>query len=567
MKISAKQSVQAFVQQSVALGLRQVVVSPGSRNAPLTISFNQHPMVRCTVIPDERAAAFFALGMAQQLNEPVALLCSSGSASTNYYPAVVEAYYQSIPLIVITADRPQALINQGEGQSIMQGGLYQKHVKFFAQLEDSDESESYLKHLKEEVLVAFQTSNGLNRGPVHINFALQEPLYDILDLDLPFQEIKLPKENPQLTVEEIGELRATWKSSKRIMILCGQLDPNPVLKEQLKLLAEQRSVLVLVENTSNLVDTSFVHCIDRSLNAIPANEEEAYAPDLLLSIGGAIVSKRIKSYLRKYKAKQHWRISPDFPEMDTYQNLTHSFPIEATTFFRQLQADDLILDADYGRKWKQKDLLIQDEMQHFFGEQGKWGDIYAFHYILDCIPENAKLHLANSSVVRYAQLFDPIRTITYRSNRGVSGIDGSSSTAVGAAFAEPDTWHNLISGDMSFIYDSNAFWNHCSIPNLRVFLINNGGGGIFKIIPGPDTSEELDDFFVFNNSFSAEHICKAFGLAYFKAASLDEIEAQMESFYTYEEKGQAKLMEIDTRGEQNEIFLKDFFERIKLNGQ
>jgi 2-succinyl-5-enolpyruvyl-6-hydroxy-3-cyclohexene-1-carboxylate synthase len=168
-------------------------------------------------------------------------------------------------------------------------------------------------------------------------------------------------------------------------------------------------------------------------------------------------------------------------------------------------------------------------------------------------------------VIRYCQLFDPIKSIKYWCNRGTSGIDGSTSTAAGAARITQDTWHTLITGDMSFFYDSNALWNNSLTPNLRIFLINNGGGGIFKIIPGPKSTAELDDFFVYNNHFTAENICKTFGLEYFKAESVASIEQQMADFYAYEETGKPKLMEIFTPGDQNDLQLENYFNSVRIN--
>jgi 2-succinyl-5-enolpyruvyl-6-hydroxy-3-cyclohexene-1-carboxylate synthase len=172
--------------------------------------------------------------------------------------------------------------------------------------------------------------------------------------------------------------------------------------------------------------------------------------------------------------------------------------------------------------------------------------------------------LANSSVIRYSLLFKPIQSITYFCNRGTSGIDGSTSTAAGVSIVSEDKWNTLITGDMSFFYDSNAFWNHVLKGNFRVLLINNGGGSIFKIIPGPDSVEEQNDFFVYPNNFSAEYICKAFDIHYLKANSIAEIDEQMHQFYTYEPDQRPKLMEIFTTDSLNEIILKDYFSYIKL---
>jgi 2-succinyl-5-enolpyruvyl-6-hydroxy-3-cyclohexene-1-carboxylate synthase len=335
------------------------------------------------------------------------------------------------------------------------------------------------------------------------------------------------------------------------------------LLKQLKQLSEDTSVAILVENSSNLVDQNFVHCIDRTLNSIKEEELEAFAPDLLITIGGAVVSKRIKAYLRKYKPKHHYKIGFDFPYMDTYQSLTHTYECEPHIFMwtlNQLNNDKNV--SMFGSKWKQKDYLVQAKLPEFYSDL-VYSDLKVFEIILDYLPEMSHLHMANSSVVRYCQLFDPIPSIRYWTNRGTSGIDGSSSTACGAAYITKDELNVLITGDVSFFYDSNAFWNQHLTSNLRIIMINNSGGGIFKIIPGPASSNQLDHYFVAEHNYSAEYICKAFGIEYMKANSIEDIEEQMEEFYQINEDGRPILMEIFTPSDINHLLLQDYFAELK----
>ena len=347
------------------------------------------------------------------------------------------------------------------------------------------------------------------------------------------------------------------------MIICGQLNPDKVLLEQLKLFAEDTSVVVLVENTSNLVDMCFIHCIDRTLNSISEEELKDFAPDLLITIGGAVVSKKIKAYLRKYSPTEHWKVGYEFPYMDTYQCLSKSFQTDATSFFREINTlNNEKNTSNYGSNWKQRDFIIQDKMADFFSRVD-FSDLKAFETILDYLPEMSHLHMANSSVVRYCQLFDPIKSIQYWSNRGTSGIDGSSSTACGASVIKKDDLHLLITGDVSFLYDSNAFWNHYLQPNLRIVLINNGGGGIFKIIPGPASSNQLEKYFEAKHTMDAENISKAFTLEYFFADTTQLIEDQMETFFSYNETGRPKLLEINTSTSDNHFKLEEFFQSMK----
>ncbi len=565
MVTSSKINVQLIVQQCFEQGMKHVVCSPGSRNAPLVIAFDEHPEIQCTVIHDERSAAFFALGMAQQLDQPIGIVCTSGSAALNYYPAIAEAFYQCVPLVVLTADRPTEWINQGDGQTIVQSNVFGKHVRYSANFSEHAQTSTEQWYIQREISTAFAEGATHWKGPIHFNIAFNEPLYKTeafkkhpsKKITLVHSRFQFSNPQQQATINALG--------LPKKMVICGQLNEDPALLEQLKIFATDSSVVVLVENTSNLVDPKFVHCIDRTLNSIDELLEADYAPDLLITIGGAVVSKKIKAFIRKHKPKEHWKIGFEFPYMDTYQALTHSFQAEPFHFFNALNDLNYTKNiSNYGSKWKQLDYLIQDKMPAFF-EKCAFADISTFETVLDYLPENCQLHLANSSVVRYAQLFDPIKSITYWSNRGTSGIDGSSSTAVGAAHANPEKLHVLITGDVSFFYDSNAFWNQYITQNLRIILINNAGGGIFKIIAGPDTSKQSNEYFVAQHHHTAEGICQAFNIHYSSVDSLEVLADKMSDFYTYSTDNRPKLLEIFTPSELNPEALQDFFHQLKIN--
>jgi 2-succinyl-5-enolpyruvyl-6-hydroxy-3-cyclohexene-1-carboxylate synthase len=562
---SSKINVQLIVQQCFAQGMKHVVCSPGSRNAPLVIAFDEHPEIKCTVIHDERSAAFFALGMAQQLNEPIGIVCTSGSAALNYFPAVAEAYYQCIPLVVLTADRPTEWINQGDGQTIDQANVFGKHVRYSANFSEHVQSTTEQWYIQREISTAFSEGSSYWKGPIHFNIALNEPLYQTTEITQhSTKKIQLEQSNFQLKNQQQKACLEALAFPKK-MVICGQLQPDAALLEQLKVFANDTSVVVLVENTSNLIDSTFIHCIDRTLNSIDEAKELDYSPDLLITIGGAVVSKKIKAFIRKNKPTEHWKIGYEFPYMDTYQSLTHSFQADPFHFFKALNELNYFKNtSNFGSKWKQLDYLIQDKAPLFF-EACSFSDVSTFEMVLDFIPENCHLHLANSSVVRYAQLFDPIKTITYWSNRGTSGIDGSSSTAVGAAHANHESLHVLITGDVSFFYDSNAFWNSYLNQNLRVIVINNGGGGIFKIIAGPDTSKQTEQYFEAKHQHTAKGMCETFNIHYSTAQSLKEIEAQMSDFFAYSIDNRPKLLEIFTPADKNPIALTAYFNALKIN--
>lgn len=555
---SDKKMVQAFVSACFEAGMDTVVCSPGSRNSSLVIAFDEHPEFTCYVIHDERSAAFIGMGIAQETGKPVGIVCTSGSAMLNYYPAVAEAYYQRIPLVVISADRPEKWINQGDGQTIVQRGVYTNHIEAEAQLsEEMDE-----KTVRDEVIRVFTTISHHSKGPVHFNIALEEPLYNTAEVpDILPQRIEWKPENKQLDEAEINVLREGLKLEKK-MVLIGQMPKSPYFQELLKNLADDTSIAILVENTSNLVSMKWIHCIDRTLQGMTPEQEMEFAPDLLITFGGAVVSKRIKAYLRTHQPKMHWKVGHDFPEMNTYEALTHSFQVTETAFLKQLLdiKSDLI-PSNFGGKWKQRDFIAQSKAESFL-EQAPYSDLKVMELMLDCIPEQAHIHMGNSSIVRYCQLFDPIASMTYFSNRGTSGIDGSTSTAVGAALAKKDVLHVLLTGDVSFFYDSNALWNNYTIPNLRIILVNNGGGGIFNIIKGPRDSKQNAAYFEAKHSFDAAHLAKAFNVDYFSASSEEEALDCMEAFYSYEENGRMKLLEIHTSQVENHLVLDAYFNAL-----
>lgn len=556
-----KSGVRAFIQACLNNNLKHFVCSPGSRNAPIVIALDEHPGIKTFVIHDERSAGFYALGMAQQLNAPVAVVCTSGSAMLNYYPAVAEAYYQCIPLVVISADRPQEWINHGDGQTIVQKGAYSNHIKYEMEVPEQLDDEFDVAKIQQQVNSAFDACNGAWKGPIHFNLPVSEPLYNTVEVDVDDLDVRaIDIEEDEFDFSEFHEI---WSTSERKMIICGQMDKNVGLLNSLSELAKDTSVAVLVENTSNLVDGRFIQCIDRTLNAIEVAEIENFKPDVLVSIGGAIVSKRIKQFLRSSKIKAHWKIGFEFPEMDTYRALSKSLKCHPNTFMSRILSEcGALNNSTFGNQWKQKDFIVQDLLPEYY-ENVEYSDLAVFDVVLDYLPENSLLHMGNSSVVRYCQLFDPIKSISYFSNRGTSGIDGSLSTACGSAIIAKDKFNVMISGDVSFFYDSNALWSNYLDENLRVILINNSGGGIFKIIDGPSSTEQLNTFFVTKQEAKAEFICKAFDVEYFKANSLVEVENQMAEFYDVSKSKRPKLFEIFTPSDVNDKVLKDFFQSMK----
>ncbi|UKN03058.1 2-succinyl-5-enolpyruvyl-6-hydroxy-3-cyclohexene-1-carboxylic-acid synthase [Paracrocinitomix mangrovi] len=532
-----------------------IVLSPGSRNAPIIIAFEAHPQINTYLIHDERVAAFFALGLAESKKRPVAIACTSGSAPLNYAPAISEAYYRSIPLLVLTADRPAHLIDQGDGQTIRQYNVFANYIKQSFQFPEIKIGDS-IDLAKIEAKKVLEALINKPLGPIHLNLPFDEPLYKMEDF-LPEELIKLElNQDTELTTVEKDQIKEIWEKSEKKMILVGQHQPDKELEDLLGLLANDPSVAVLVENTSNVKNFAhIVHCIDRTLATITEEEIEKYSPDLLISLGGAIISKRIKAFLRKNKPHSNIKVGRFLIEEDTYQSLTHTIKIDEKLFLNYLLGLENVPTSNFGGKWKQKDFLSREIHDQFISSVS-YSDLAVFDFLLDAIPDDAHLHMANSSVVRYCQLFDPVKGTHYFSNRGVSGIDGSSSTAAGHAVAK-NNLQVLISGDISFFYDSNAFWNKYVGSNLKVIVISNGGGEIFNIIPGPSSTTSHQTFFA-PTTANVEGICNAYDLNFIQANNLDELASKLPAFFT-NFSDRPTVLEIRTNNSENAAVLADYF--------
>lgn len=327
MKFSNKILAQTLVQLCLDKGIDHIVISPGSRNAPLTIDFGEHPDFKCFSIVDERCAAFFAMGMAQQLKKPVAVVCTSGSALLNYYPAVAEAFYSDIPLVVISADRPLNYIDIGDGQTIRQQNVFENHILYAA---NCIEGEDFQIKNETELNVALNTAIELN-GPVHINIPFSEPLYQTTETQLVWPQNVAPRKADEELVEDLAPFIKLWNSCKRKLVLVGVLAPNSIQQRFIDQLSKDESVLVLTETTSNLHGENFISAIDQLIS--PLNEEDfkKLQPDILLTLGGMVVSKRIKAFLRNFPPKEHWHVDAKTAN-DTYFVLKHHFKTQANTF-------------------------------------------------------------------------------------------------------------------------------------------------------------------------------------------------------------------------------------------
>lgn len=552
---SSIRSVQILAHVLQQYGIDKVVVSPGSRNAPLAIHFSELDDMQCYSIVDERSAAFVGMGMAKALKKPVALTCTSGSAATNYYPAIVEAFYQNIPLLILTADRPADFVDIFDGQTIRQNNLYQQHSYGDFQLKEDKEENSYdynLEIVKKAVELCFE-----KQGPVHINIPLSEPLYNLVN-ELPVL-LSVESTIQSKKFEFTPNLTAEWNTSKRILILVGSQDPNPELQMQLSQLVKNHSVVVLTEVTSNLNNEKFFAHIDRYIFNFNDEDFKNYAPDLLITVGQNVVSKKVKNFLREAKPKHHWHIDENW-QPDTYFVLDRNIVAKPEVFFSKLLNNINLEPSSYYNLW---DVLRDKADARHLATLPKIGysDFYLFNILSDVIPSNYKVHFSNSSAIRYAQLFDFNKYDCY-CNRGTSGIDGCTSTAMGFAMMtdEPTL---LITGDISFFYDINGLWNQYIPPFARIVIFNNGEGNIFRIIPGPSDTNAVDELIATQHHKNSELLAKHFGFDYIKVEDELSLDRVIDAFFKPGMK--PKILEVMTQGHHSEDQLKAYFENLKAS--
>ncbi|WP_116787485.1 2-succinyl-5-enolpyruvyl-6-hydroxy-3-cyclohexene-1-carboxylic-acid synthase [Flavobacterium psychrotrophum] len=542
---------QSIIQICLAKGVTDIVISPGSRNAPLTIGFANNPEFTCYSIADERSAAFFGMGLAQQLKKPVAVVCTSGSALLNYYPAVAEAFYSQIPLIVISADRPHDKIDIGDGQTIRQENVYANHILYSANLtgEASPENDLLINKAIAEAKIGL--------GPVHINAPFEEPLYETIDAPTVQIDVQYASIMPKVINEDLQHYANIWNNAKKKLVLVGVNYPNSIDAEIINYLAADPSVVVMTETTSNLHHPTFLNSIDTIITPFTADDFEAWKPDVLLTFGGMVVSKRVKAWLRKYKPANHWHIDCH-RAYDTYSALTRHFEATPNEFFQHFLP--LVSEVESSYKATATALKAFRKIKHdIYQDAIPFSDHKAFGILLPELPQNVQLQISNSSAIRYAQLFDIDSSIEVFCNRGTSGIDGSISTAVGAAVASGKPTIAL-TGDISFLYDSNALWNNYIPADFKIILINNAGGGIFRILPGHKETPVFNTYFETTHNLTAEHLAKMYGFDYLTANDEVSLKEQLTTFFS--ESGKPKILEVFTPMYENDKILLNYFKEL-----
>ena len=632
-------------------GITDVVLSPGSRSAPLTIAFARHPELRVRVVPDERAAAFIGLGLAQAQRRPVALVCTSGTAGLNYAPAVAEAFFQQIPLVVFTADRPPEWIDQLDGQTIRQPNLYGRHAKAAFELPVDFSHADARWQAARLVNEAINLSQEFPAGPVQVNVPLREPFYPKAGEEIQYEQVKISREvagAPQLPAGELDVLRRQLRQTPKVLVVAGQHPHDePLLLALRRFSAAYQAPVVgdLIANVHQPVGPDYDAARTAPLGrqdvfmVVPEpGLREVLRPELLITYGQSLISKALKNYLREYPAAQHWHVQPAGPVADTFRSLTRIIRMEPAAFFEAVlhqpgagsslvkptaAAESVLKTADDGTSggsnpsstdtvgstpalgteqrttnneqrntrltwqgpgaardapaapkdafttpWQRANGWATDFVREFLTRpEQPFNEFMAIYRALRLVPDGAALHLANSMAVRYANILGlPAgSTAEVFANRGTSGIDGCNSTAVGAALAQPERPIVLLTGDVAFFYDRNAFWHNYPTSNLRVILVNNHAGGIFRLIDGPRQQPELEEFFETRQQLTGANTAKDFGLRYFTATTFAELDKVLPVFFAPATKGGAAVLEIPTDSATNAAFFEQYRAAVRTS--
>lgn len=517
-------------------GLQHVVISSGSRSAPLALAAARIPGLELHVHNDERAAAFMALGMAQASGKPVMLICTSGTAGLNFSPAIAEAHYQQIPLLVCTADRPTEWIDQWDGQTLRQQNLFGDRVNAFFQLPDNlshPDAEWYINRLAND---AWWQAMAAVKGPVHLNFPFREPFYPdaeegglMVDVRIMQQIAPVPLLGKYLAHDLINH----WLATEKKLVVVGQGAFDHELNNVLYANQHYNGAPLITDIISN---ASQIQDAISTADLILMQDRPELQPDLLVTIGSSIISKNLKLALRKWKPKQHWHIQPDGHVADVFQSLTHIIRTSPAEFIQRLGEQGYFTGAAdnkpaYYMAWQQAQAQVKQTLVSVATtpQDGHLTDLVACHQVMQALPDDWHLHLANSMSVRYGN-FIGLKAGNRNqvwANRGTSGIDGCTSTAIGHAKANQAP-ALLLTGDVAFFYDRNAFWQEHLPANLKVVLLNNSGGNIFSMIDGPAKQPEHKQLFQTWQQHSAGPLCKQAGVAHREVKDLDQLPAALE---------------------------------------
>lgn len=567
MPYSDKENVNILTALLVVHGVKHAVVCPGSRNAPIVHNLNECPNITCHPVTDERSAGFYALGMAQILRHPVAVCVTSGTALLNLLPATAEAYYQHVPLVVISGDRPAMWIDQQDGQTLPQLNALGRFVSKAVSLPEpsTDDERWYCNRLVNEALLCCQRHGG---SPVHLNVPISEPLFTFNVPALPTERV-IRQIAATTDVAHCQPFLADFQSAKRPMIVVGQLSNKEARRMALQLCELSTDVVVVYEclgmachedaprYPNSLTEGHFPLHIDKVLAHM--QQVEQYQPDVVVYLGGALVSKRLKAFLRQSPAAKTWIVNERGAIYDTFQNLSgviegaSSDVLEVILRYVRGEKEEQRqpFESVFRSRWATLIQQVQAQNERF---HPPYSSLQAVKLLFETASNKGRyvLHAANSMSVRLVNYFASDYVFC---NRGVNGIDGSLSTAAGCSLVTTQNVYCVI-GDLSFFYDQNALW-HSLEGNFRVLLLNNGGGVIFQSLPG------LKDSTAQQTLISAQHhtiacgICQQNNVAYLSAHDEEELENNMNRFVN-DNFDRPVVFEVFTSQEQDEQAMNEY---------
>lgn len=513
----------------IARGLFKVFISPGARSAPLVRAFTEDGRFDCEMVNDERAAAFIALGFSKASGKAAILICTSGSAALHYGPAVAEADGSDVPLLLLSADRPSALLGQFEGQTTVQDHIFRPWVRHSLSL-DGLSFKQHSQDSTEKMWQALSAPEGSPPGPVHINIHLEEPLFvpqTPLPLTIPQEEKSIPKASASPSIEELKRL---LEAHQRVLIVPGSrlgehtFDMPPAAR----VFIEAGAVLLHEPGCGWPCPPAGIPNGEDILRCLREDRWPSLAPDLLITWGGNRVGKRLKQLLQRCPPRIHIRLDPykrlvrisgtqnEVWDVDPYDDTSWSQPVPQ-------------VPLDYLHLWQGLSQKALERRRTLLAHQ-PFSDLTAVTQVVQALPEEAIVHVGNSMVLRYFYDAYPLATRRFLVdvNRGVSGIDGTLGTAVGWALARP---HNLVwclLGDVAFHHGVNALWRHSQPSQLKIVVFNNGGGNIFGIVPGPETTPSPHRFFENRMTLRADYDACKFGLEYIALHHFNELPSALE---------------------------------------
>ncbi len=549
-----KKNILQLVALLKAHRIQKIVLCPGSRNIPIVQTLVNIPEFTCYPVTDERSAGFFALGLALNGGSPAAICCTSGTALLNIHPAVAEAFYQQVPLVVISADRPAAWIGQMDGQTLPQPGVFGSLVKKSINLPEvqSEEDEWYCNRLINEALMELDHHG---KGPVHINVPISEPFFKLPVTELPEARVITRYQGLNVYDKDYQPLIDRLNRYQRRMVVVGQMNLIYLFdKKYTKML--YKHFAWFTENISNQTIPGMpIRNIEPLLCSMDFEAQQKMRPELLITYGGHIISKRLKKFLRRHPPVEHWHVAADGQVADLFGSLTTVIEMDPFEFLEKIAPMMDNRTPEYPRTWEN---LSKNIPQAVF----PYSEMSAIGKIIHHLPSSCSLHLANSSTVRYAQLFPLPKDVEVLSNRGTNGIEGSLSTALGYATAS-DKLNFIFIGDLSFFYDMNALWNANYGSNVRILLLNNAGGEIFHALPGLEMQDNSRRFITAIHRTSARAWAEDRGFRYLSAHNEDELNQAAEIFTQPSITPQPLLLEVFTEKDQDIEHLKTYYHNLK----